>query len=87
MILDSERSDRLEPALASIYAHSHLTGVLVLHALRDKALPTGAESYHDVLNHYSGELRNILDDTYPFIYPEDNATIMFTSGRIASNLK
>ncbi|KAF9029002.1 acetyl-CoA synthetase-like protein [Hymenopellis radicata] len=66
LIVDHERAVKLEPILPSIYTENDLSG--------------GTESYHDVLEHYSGEVQSVLAESYPYIHPEDNAAIMFTSG-------
>ncbi len=84
LIVDHERAVKLEPILSSIYTENDLSGALILDCPSHEPLPRGTESYHDVLEHYSGEVQSVLAESYPYIHPEDNAAIMFTSGRICS---
>ncbi|KAK0454805.1 hypothetical protein EV421DRAFT_1943272 [Armillaria borealis] len=80
LLIDSERAAVLEPVLTAMCSEIGVTGVLVLDALCDASLRKGMERYHDVVNDFVGHWRNVLDERYPAIHPEDNAAIMFTSG-------
>ncbi|KAK0212665.1 hypothetical protein DFS33DRAFT_1391485 [Desarmillaria ectypa] len=80
LLVDSERAAVLEPVLTAVCSEIGVTGVLILDASCDACLRKGMERYHDVVNNFVGHWRNVLDNRYPAIHPEDNAAIMFTSG-------
>ncbi|KAK0461091.1 uncharacterized protein EV420DRAFT_178439 [Desarmillaria tabescens] len=80
LLVDLERAAVLEPVLTAMCSEIGVTGVLVLDASCDAYLRKGMERYHDVVDNFVGHWRNVLDDRYPVIHPEDNAAIMFTSG-------
>ncbi|KAK0226097.1 hypothetical protein IW262DRAFT_1457335 [Armillaria fumosa] len=80
LLIDMERAAVLEPVLTAMCSEIGVTGVLVLDASCDASLRKGMERYQDVVNDFVGHWRNVLDETYPAIHPEDNAAIMFTSG-------
>lgn len=80
ILIDSERAAILEPVLTAMCSEIGVTAVLVLDPSCDTCLRKRMERYHDVVINFVGHWRNVLDDRYPTIRPEDNATIMFTSG-------
>ncbi|KAK0243582.1 hypothetical protein EDD85DRAFT_804452 [Armillaria nabsnona] len=76
LIVDAERAEVLAPAVDKTCAEAGIAAVLVLHP---KRIPQGMESYHTAIDKYDGSYKDIFKD-YPIISPEDNASIMFTSG-------
>jgi len=83
IILDPERADRLEP-IASRFA-AGTVGLLVLEASEGKGKWNHMVTWDDALANYKGNSQNILTDD-PEIVPEDNASILFTSGMSLANL-
>jgi len=81
IILDPERADRLENIADKIKAGAGSTGILVLNPQEGKGKWTGMESWNAVLDAYKGNTTAIITGMGEVeIEPEDNATIMFTSG-------
>ncbi|KAG6811592.1 hypothetical protein H0H92_006715 [Tricholoma furcatifolium] len=81
IILDPERADRLEGIADEVKAKAGSTGILVLNAHEGKGTWKGMESWDAVLAGYKGDTRSIVTgEGEPEILPEDNATILFTSG-------
>lgn len=79
LLLDVERADRLEP-VANLFAQKAGTrGFLVFGSKDGKGIWTAMECLDAVLHGFRGEAVEILISN-PGITPEDNATIMFTSG-------
>ena len=76
LLLDAERADRLEPVTGAL-TNAH--AVLVFNSTEGKGNWRGMESLDLVLHHFRGA--EILESS-PNIMPEDNATIMFTSGKL-----
>jgi hypothetical protein len=56
------------------------TGVLAIEAHEGKGQWNGVRSWNDALDDYRGPLIPIADD--PGVVPEDNASILFTSGAL-----
>jgi len=81
IVLDPERADRLEPIASRFTAGT--TGLLVLEAGKGKW--NHMVTWDDALANYKGNFQNILTDD-PEIVPEDNASILFTSGVSLANL-
>ncbi|GLB45386.1 putative synthetase [Lyophyllum shimeji] len=81
IILDPERADRLEATAHKIKADVGSTGILVLNSQEGKGAWTGMENWDAVLETYKGDTTSIVTGEGEVeIQPEDNATIMFTSG-------
>jgi len=83
IILDPERADRLGP-IASKFAAGTI-GLLVLEAGEGKGKWDHMVTWDDALANYKGNSQNILTND-PEIVPEDNASIVFTSGMSLANL-
>ncbi|KAG2013686.1 AMP dependent CoA ligase [Coprinopsis cinerea AmutBmut pab1-1] len=78
VVLDPERADRLEPGISRLSTEAGTTGVLVIEAHEGKGRWNGMHKWEDALNAYVGPLDAITSD--PAVGPEDNASILFTSG-------
>jgi len=78
IILDPERATSLEPLVDKISA-SPCNGILVLEAHEGKQSWNRMKSWSSALEEYKGDYRKILKAD-PGMLPEDNATILFTSG-------
>ncbi|RXW25143.1 hypothetical protein EST38_g700 [Candolleomyces aberdarensis] len=79
IIVDAERADRLEPIVSDFAKEAGTTGVLVLEAQDGgRGRWKGMRPWNEVLDEYTGPLDAITVD--PAVVPEDNASILFTSG-------
>lgn len=76
IIIDRERADRLESSISKLVTD---TKFLVLEGHEGKGKWNGMLLWEDALNAYSGDSESIIT-TDPDILPEDNASILFTSG-------
>ncbi|XP_006460626.1 acyl-CoA synthetase [Agaricus bisporus var. bisporus H97] len=76
IIIDCERADRLESSISKLVTD---TKFLVLEGHEGKGKWNGMLLWEDALNTYSGDSESIIT-TDPDILPEDNASILFTSG-------
>jgi hypothetical protein len=76
VIVDCERADRLESSPSKLD-----TGIkfLVLEGHEGKRKWDGMLLWEDVFNAYNGDCESIIT-TDPNILPEDDASIVFTSG-------
>ncbi|KAF9041971.1 acetyl-CoA synthetase-like protein [Hymenopellis radicata] len=74
ILLDSERANIIEPIVSDFKA-----AFLVLESHEGKGSWDSMESYNDVLSQYTGDGLWILQEDLT-IEPEDNATVIFTSG-------
>jgi len=79
IVIDPERADRLEHSTNGIAAEAGSAGFLVLEAQEGKGRWTGMNTWSEVMNAYCGDLQDVLARNAD-ILPEDNATIIFTSG-------
>ncbi|KAF8629681.1 hypothetical protein AX17_005617 [Amanita inopinata Kibby_2008] len=79
IMIDVERADRLETITATLAEEASTRGFLVLNSKEGKGKWRDMECIDTVLHEFRGELAEVLG-TNPAIMPEDNATIMFTSG-------
>ena len=79
ILLDPERADRLAPAVFDILRDRQVTDFLVFDDQGNEHVWQGMTSFHRALQKYAGSTADILA-VDPQIMPEDNATIMFTSG-------
>ncbi|KAK0455656.1 uncharacterized protein EV420DRAFT_1272222 [Desarmillaria tabescens] len=79
VIFDPERADNIEPIAADIKGASGIEGYLVLEDHEGKGHWEGMDVWSKVFLQYHKDPGEILCDN-PHIVPEDNATIIFTSG-------
>lgn len=77
--MDPERADLMEPIVSRLADEIGTTGFLVLESHEGKGAWRGMENWAHVYESYRGETRRVLEQD-PRILPEDNATIIFTSG-------
>ncbi|KAK0214491.1 hypothetical protein IW262DRAFT_1406483 [Armillaria fumosa] len=79
IILDPERAERIEPIAADLKHKSGASGYLVLEDHEGKGHWEDMDVWSKVFSNYVKDPGEILRDD-PQIIPEDNATIIFTSG-------
>ncbi|KAF8913879.1 hypothetical protein CPB84DRAFT_1757805 [Gymnopilus junonius] len=79
IIVDPERADTLGPIAKKLVTDSESNGILVIESLEIKKSWRGMKSWEAALNDYQGDPRKALSMD-PQVLPEDNATILFTSG-------
>lgn len=77
ILLDTERADLLEPIIDSFSEDT--SGFLVFNSHEGKGQWNGMKCYRKSVERYYADRQAILDDDQD-IFPEDNATIIFTSG-------
>ncbi|KAG6888420.1 hypothetical protein C0995_008333 [Termitomyces sp. Mi166 len=81
IILDPERADRLEGSAKELMNQAMSNGILVFNSHEGKGKWNGMESWDEVLAAYKGDTTGIqTGEGEEEILPEDNATILFTSG-------
>jgi hypothetical protein len=81
IIIDPERADKLEPIAKKLVAGIGCTGILVLESHEGKDSWEGMKTWKAAFDDYKGDPRQILS-VDPGLVPEDDATILFTSGSI-----
>ncbi|KAJ4490255.1 hypothetical protein J3R30DRAFT_3278350 [Lentinula aciculospora] len=79
IFVDSERATLLSPAVAEIKSKAGTNAFLVLEAHEGKGSWSGMETWKSRYEGYNGNTEQVLTED-PQIVPEDNATILFTSG-------
>ncbi|KAF8639785.1 hypothetical protein AX17_001045 [Amanita inopinata Kibby_2008] len=79
IIVDSERADRLEPVVHRFTDKTGTIGILVIEGQEGKGTWNGMATWQSVLQRYRGEVHSVLEQD-PHLVPEDNATVIFTSG-------
>ncbi|KAI0080886.1 long-chain-fatty-acid-CoA ligase [Panus rudis PR-1116 ss-1] len=79
ILLDSERADRIAPAREKL-TRNGAVGLIILdsHVLRSPR--QGFDSWEDILKRSASTRDDNESFNYPHVGPEDNATVMFTSG-------
>lgn len=77
--MDSERADRLEPVTSTLAREAQTNGFLVIESHEGKGEWAGMKTWAAVFDAYKGDTQSILNEDFE-ILPEDNATILFTSG-------
>lgn len=82
IILDPERADQLEPIATKLSAGAGTMAFVVLESHEGKGQWRGMQTWVSVVDNYNGETAHILEQG-PNILPEDNATIIFTSGMLS----
>ncbi|KAF8829808.1 hypothetical protein HHX47_DHR2000316 [Lentinula edodes] len=78
VIIDPERADRLVSFVHELKLRG-VKGVLVLEGHEGKGSWPGMQDWLTIFQNYKGNYQNVLQQD-PQILPEDNATIIFTSG-------
>lgn len=79
IIVDPERADRLEPIASKLVPEAKSNGILVLEAHEGKGKWDGMKTWVEALEEFKGDPRSVLSMELD-IAPEDDATILFTSG-------
>lgn len=79
ILVDPERADRLEPISKNLVTETGSTGILVLEAHEGKGFWQGMRTLEAALKDFKGDGRKLLNMD-PGLIPEDDATILFTSG-------
>ncbi|KAF8625416.1 hypothetical protein AX15_005380 [Amanita polypyramis BW_CC] len=79
LFLDDERADRLEPIVNMLKSEAEIQGFLVFNSQEGKGAWTDMENLDTVFQEFRGDSAELLR-TNPGITPEDNASIVFTSG-------
>ncbi|KDR83762.1 hypothetical protein GALMADRAFT_236121 [Galerina marginata CBS 339.88] len=79
IIVDPERADKLEPFANELIVEAGSNGILVLESGEGRIKWNGMKTWDDAFHNYEGDPRKILR-LDPKMTPEDNATILFTSG-------
>ncbi|KAG6848941.1 hypothetical protein H0H93_012583, partial [Arthromyces matolae] len=81
MILDPERAEKLEGVVDSLKTKAQCRGILVLNSQEGKGKWKGMECWDAKIAGYTGDTASIRTGAgQEEILPEDNATILFTSG-------
>ncbi|KAJ3865329.1 hypothetical protein EV359DRAFT_80598 [Lentinula novae-zelandiae] len=78
VIIDPERADRLVSFVHELKLRG-VKGVLVLEGHEGKGSWPGMQDWSTIFQNYKGNYQSVLQQD-PQILPEDNATIIFTSG-------
>ena len=81
IIVDPERADVLEPIAKKLAKEAGAAGILVLESHEGKGNWTGMKTWESAMKGYKGDHRKILKMD-PGVTPEDNSTIIFTSGML-----
>jgi len=81
IILDPERADKFEPIANKLVVETGCSGILVLESHEGKGCWEGMKAWTAALEDYRGDPRKILS-VDPGLVPEDDATILFTSGSV-----
>lgn len=81
IIIDPERADKLERIAKKLVAEAGCTGILVLESHEGKDGWEGMKTWEAAFDDYKGDPRQILN-VDPGLVPEDDATILFTSGSV-----
>ncbi|KAG6849878.1 hypothetical protein H0H93_004096 [Arthromyces matolae] len=82
VMVDAERADRLAPVALELL-RDRPSNFLVFDEPMDKNRWPGIGSFPVTIDRYQGDITDILTND-PQIMPEDNALIMFTSGKMTS---
>lgn len=80
VILDLERAERLHDAVLRMYQQTDVEAILVFDFQDSKPIWEGMRYFEDTLGEYFSDGMHILTSPIP-ILPEDDATLIFTSGR------
>lgn len=78
VLLDPERADIIEPIVDRLKDMAGISGYLVMEEHEGKGLWNGMDNFGTIFSRSSGNLKFVLDN--PLITPDDDATIVFTSG-------
>lgn len=83
IIVDPERADKIEPIAKELAAEAGSSGILVIESHEGKGRWNDMKPWTTALADYPGDPRKILTQD-PGLTPEDDATILFTSGAFSS---
>jgi acyl-coenzyme A synthetase/AMP-(fatty) acid ligase len=78
-IIDVERANLFEPIIPQLVTEAGVLRFMVFESHEGKGRWKGMENWDEVMSSYQGDTSTILKED-PGIAPEDNATILFTSG-------
>ena len=79
IIVDPERADKIEPIAKELASEAGSSGILVIESREGKGHWNAMKTWSTALADYHGDPRKILTLDLD-LTPEDNATILFTSG-------
>jgi len=85
IVLDVERADLLEPTAEKLAVDAGARGILVLESHEGKGRWKGMKCWKSVMESFNGDHNDVLSYGKA-ILPDDNATIVFTSGKFAYRL-
>lgn len=77
--VDSERADLLEPVVPQLFRDTGVKTFLVLDVSNYPKRWKGMQLFQECMEKYHGDGQEVITQP-PSVYPEDNATIIFTSG-------
>lgn len=86
VLVDAERATVLEPLASGSAQIEGIIGFLVLDSHEGKGTWKGMECFNRAIESYRDKADTILEND-PNMVPEDNASIMFTSGEIDARCK
>lgn len=84
ILFDPERASLLEPIISEFVEQIGSTGFLVFDSTDGKGHWNGMTNFDNAIEDYRGETKSVLESNVK-ILPEDNATIMFTSGAVLNS--
>ncbi|KAF8973261.1 long-chain-fatty-acid-CoA ligase [Flammula alnicola] len=79
VVVDPERADLIRPAVWQIFRDTEIKNFLVLDLREGKNCWEGMKSFQESLDEYQNDGKEIIKSPVS-IHPEDNATLIFTSG-------
>jgi len=85
IVLDVERADLLEQSAERLAVDAGVRGILVLESHEGKRRWKGMKCWNSVMESFNGDHNDVLSYEKA-ILPDDNATIIFTSGKFAYHL-
>ena len=80
MILDPERADILQQTASKLLQNTQINAFLVFDLNENARRWTDMKSFNETFDDYLGDGSNVISSSIS-IHPEDNATIIFTSGK------
>lgn len=78
-IVDVEKADLFEPIVSQLITEEGIVRFVVIESHEGKGHWDGMENWDRVMHEYQGDASAVLRED-PGILPEDNSTIIFTSG-------
>ena len=85
IVLDVERADLLELSAKKLAVEAGARGILVIESHEGKGQWKGMKCWKSVMESFSGDHNDVLSYEKT-ILPDDDATIIFTSGKFAYHL-